>query len=244
MSQLATRDIVKQFGGVRAVDAVNASFDAGKITALIGPNGSGKTTLINTLSGMLSFDSGTVIVSDSVQLSKLRAADVASYGITRTFQQVRLFPQMTVLDNILVVLTERSVWAALFERHTMLHLDAAQDVLKRVGLFEKRHAKVEELSFGQRKLLEVARAISMRATIYFFDEPFAGLFVEMRTILSSILRDLKHSGAAVVLVEHDMALVRGLADHCFVLDSGKLIAEGTIEDVLKEARVIDAYLGK
>jgi len=244
MPLLATRNLTKTFGGVHAVDHVDVSFEAGKITALIGPNGSGKTTLINTITGILPMDGGSVVVSDSVQLSRIIPSEIAAYGMTRTFQNVRLIQQMSVLDNILVVLTERAVWGALFEKHTALHLDAAKDILRKVGLWEKRYELAENLSYGQRKLLEIARAVSMRSKIYFFDEPFAGLFTEMRKIVSGILRELRDTGAAVVLVEHDMALVRELADVAYVLDSGKVIAQGSPEYVLRQAHVVEAYLGK
>lgn len=244
MAQLKTKNLTKSFGGVHAVDHVDMSFDAGKITGLIGPNGSGKSTLIDTLTGLLPLDGGTVVVSDSVALNSIRPSDVVSYGITRTFQNVRLIGQISVLDNILVVLTERNVWSALFERHDKLHLDTAEDILRKVGLWEKRHELAENLSYGQRKLLEITRAVSMNAKIYLFDEPFAGLYSEMLKIVSTILKELRDSGAAVVLVEHNMDLIRDLADQCYVLDSGKVIALGTPTEVLKQENVVDAYLGR
>lgn len=243
MSLLSTKRLVKSFGGVNAVDHMDLVFNAGEIVALIGPNGSGKTTFINSVTGFLSIDGGSVLVG-SEELKHIFASEIASLGITRTFQNARLIPQMSVLDNILLTLTERSVWGALFERHGQHHADQAEEVLRRVGLWGKRMEKAENLSFGQRKLLEVARAISMRARVYFFDEPFSGLFPEMVRIVSDIMRSLRASGAAVILVEHDMALVRELADRCYVLDTGKVLAEGTPEDVLKRKDVIDAYLGK
>lgn len=244
MTLLTTRHLKKSFGGVHAVDHVDLSFKAGKITALIGPNGSGKTTLINTITGMLPIDSGEIVICDSVRLQRIVPSEVATYGITRTFQNVRLIQQMSVLDNILIVLTKRNIFGALFEQHGKLHLDAAEDILKKVGLWEKRDQHAAHLSYGQRKLLEIARAVAMRAKIYFFDEPFAGLFPEIAKIVSEILRELRSQGAAVILVEHDMALIRDLADHCYVLDSGKVIAEGTPEKVLAEPHVMEAYLGK
>ena len=244
MNLLQTKHLVKSFGGVRAVDHVDVAFAGGAITALIGPNGSGKTTLINTITGVLPVDSGTIVISDSVALAHIVPSEMMTYGVTRTFQNVRLIGQMSVLDNILVVLTERNVWSALFEKHTKLHLDEAEDILKKVGLWEKRNELAENLSYGQRKLLEIARAVSMHAKIYFFDEPYAGLFVEMRKIVSTILNELKAEGTAIILVEHDMALVRELADTCYVLDSGKVIAHGTPEQVLQQEHVIEAYLGK
>lgn len=244
MALLAAKHLTKRFGGVSAVDNATLSFEGGRITALIGPNGSGKTTLINAATGILPMDGGELVVSDSVILRKVRPQDMPVYGVARTFQNVRLIPQMTVLDNLLVVLTERGVFKTLFERHTRLHLDAAEDLLKKVGLWSKRDEHAEHLSYGQRKLLEIARAVAMRARIYFFDEPFAGLFPETRKIVSALLGELRDSGAAVVLVEHDMDLIRELADYGYVLDSGKVIAEGAPSDVLSKKHVVEAYLGK
>lgn len=244
MNLLQTENLTKSFGGVHAVDHLDILFEGGKIIGLIGPNGSGKSTLIDTLTGLLPMDGGTVVVSDSVTLNSIRPSDVATYGITRTFQNVRLVGQISVLDNVLVVLTERNVWGALFERHDKLHLDAAEDILRKVGLWEKRHEPAENLSYGQRKLLEIARAVSMKAEVYLFDEPFAGLFPEMVKIISAILKDLRDSGVAVVLVEHDMGIIRDLTDQCYVLDSGKMIASGTPAEVLLQENVIDTYLGR
>ncbi len=236
-------NLTKRFDGVMAVDNVSLTFEAGNITGLVGPNGSGKTTLINLLSGFLPSDGGSVTLSDGRTIKKILPHKVKSYGITRTFQDIRLFEQMTVLDNILVVLTARRLYHALFENNRTRHMEKAEAVLKKIGLLEKRDALASNLSYGQRKLLEIGRALSMDAEIYLFDEPFAGLFPGMVRIVISILKELRDRGRTIVLIEHDMDLIRELSDYAFVLDSGELLAEGLPDEVLKERAVIEAYLG-
>src|SRR5581483_11109723 len=147
MNILETKNLKKQYDGVAAVDDLSIAVEQGKITSVIGPNGSGKTTLINVLSGMTSITHGTIVV-DGVSLKKLAASDASSYGITRTFQEVRLFNQLPVLDNILVALTDRNVFGALFEKHNALHLKQAEDLLRKINLWEKRHELAGNLSYG------------------------------------------------------------------------------------------------
>ena len=244
MPTLETKSLVKKFDGVHAVDHLSLSFEAGKITSLVGPNGSGKSTFINTLTGLHRIDGGSIYIGKHADITSIKAHEISTYGMTRTFQEVRLFEQVTVLDNILVVLTERGVWGSLFENHTQYHLDQAEAVLTRVGLWQKRNELASGLSYGQRKLLEIARAISMLADIFFFDEPFAGLFPEMIKVVVSVMQELRTKGKTVLLVEHNMDLIRQLSDYVFVLDSGKLLAEGTPEKVLSEKAVVEAYLGE
>ncbi len=247
MPLLTTHNLVKKFDAVHAVDHLSLAFEAGQITSVIGPNGSGKSTLINLLTGVLPLGGGEVIISGA-KLAKIAAPEVAAYGLTRTFQDVRLFEQMPVLDNVLVVLTERGVWSALWERHGTLHLQKAEEVLKRVGLWEKRHELAVNLSYGQRKLLEIARVLALGQAypiqIYLFDEPFAGLFPEMVKLVSGVLQELRAAGKAVILVEHNMDLIRELSDRVIVLDAGKLLAEGEPEAVLARSEVAEAYLGE
>lgn len=249
MPILETKGLVKKFDAVHAVDHLSLAFEAGKITGVIGPNGSGKSTLINLLTGIMPFDAGHVVISDAVSLKKIKGEEVASYGLTRTFQEVRLFEQMSVLDNILVVLTERNIASAMFTKHTAFHLEHAKEVLTQVGLWDKREEMAANLSYGQRKLLEIARVLAMTkgakgAEIFFFDEPFAGLFPEMVKVVVSVLKDLRSKGKTVILVEHNMELIRELCDHLVVLDAGKLLAEGAPHKVLAEPEVIEAYLGE
>lgn len=238
-----TKQVKKYFGGVKAVDGISIEVAPGKITSIIGPNGSGKTTLTNVLTGMLPLEGGAVIIENN-RHEKLQAYHVRDHGITRTFQNVRLFEQMTVLDNVLVVLTKRTVRGSLFERNIAEHVAHAESLLRKVDLYKKRNDLAANLSYGQRKLLEIARALAVDAKIYFFDEPYAGLFKEMVKIVSGVLRELRDTGRAVVLIEHNMDLIRELSDHVIVMDEGKLLAQGTAEKVLSDRDVIEAYLGE
>lgn len=241
---LKTKKITKHFDGVKAVDGLSVEIEKGKITGLIGPNGSGKTTLMNLLTGMFPFDDGLVSIEGVSGIKKIKPYDIPAFGMTRTFQDVHLFEQMTVLDNILVVLTERNIVSALFERHKKIHYEKAKEVLERVGLWGKKDELAINLSYGQRKLLEIARALAMNSEIYFFDEPFAGLFPEMVKLISEIIKELRIQGKTVVLIEHDMGLIRELCDYVFVMESGKLLAEGVPKEVLENREVIEAYLGE
>lgn len=244
MKILETKNLAKRFDGVHAVDRLSVGIEKGNITGIIGPNGSGKTTFINLLSGMLPIDSGEVVIDEVQELTHILPHQISFFGITRTFQNVRLFEQMTVLDNILVVITERSAFGSLFEKHTEYHQKLAEEVLQKIGLWEKREQLAVNLSYGQRKLLEIARTLAMKSEIYLFDEPFAGLFPEMRKVVSGIIRGLKQENKTVILIEHDMGLIRELCDYIFVMDEGKLLAEGKPEHVLEKREVIEAYLGE
>lgn len=245
---LEIKNLHKHFNGVHAVDGLSIGIEKGKITGIIGPNGSGKSTLVNLLSGMIENDGGEFVI-EGEKISKMKPYDIVFYGITRTFQDVKLFNQMTVLDNILVVLTERHAIKSIFEKHNQLYSNRAKELLEKVGLWEKRNELAANLSYGQRKLLEIARALAVsivngEADIFLFDEPFAGLFSHMVKTVEGILLELKTRGKSVILIEHNINLIRNLCDYVFVMDSGKLLAEGNPEKVLAEKEVIEAYLGE
>ncbi len=239
---LRTEEISKHFGAVRAVDRLSVSIFREWITCIVGPNGSGKSTLMDLLSGMLPLDEGMVII-DGTGLRVLRPHEAPGRGVTRTFQDVRLFDQISVWDNIMVVLTERRAFPSLLERTKPHHKEKAESILKSVGMWEKRDAMAMDLSYGQRKLLEIGRAIAMDVSIYLFDEPFAGLFPQMLERVKSILKEMREQGNTVLFVSHNMDIVRELSDHLFVLDSGTLLAAGEVEEVLGRPDVIEAYLG-
>jgi len=242
MPVLKTKNISKNFNGVKAVDNLSITISPGKITGLIGPNGSGKTTLINLLSGVLPADSGVVIIGDTTA-KHIKPYKIIGCGLTRTFQNIRLFNQMTVEDNILIALTKRGVLNALWEKTKKRHSKTAQEILNKVALWEKRHELAINLSYGQRKLLEIGRALATQAEIYLLDEPFAGLFPEMRKLVANLILELKNSGKTVVIIEHSMDIIQALCDQVIVLDSGAVLENGTPQEVLQNKKVIAAYLG-
>jgi len=239
---LQTESISKHFGAVKAVDELSLSIPRQGTTSIVGPNGSGKSTLVNLLSGVLPLDGGMVII-DGVGLRVVHAHETPEHGLTRTFQEVRLFDQITVWDNIMVVLTERSLFPSLVERVRPAKRRKAQEILESVGMWEKRDSLAMELSYGQRKLLEIGRAMAMDVQTYLFDEPFAGLFPQMLERVKDIMKQMRQDGYTIVFVSHNMDIVRELSDRIIVLDSGTLLAAGDVEPVLGSPEVIEAYLG-
>lgn len=239
---IQTVDISKLFAGVRAVDELSLSIPKEGMTSIVGPNGSGKSTLVNLLSGVLPLDGGMVII-DGVGLRTVRAHENPDHSLTRTFQEVRLFEQITVWDNIMVVLTARGMLPALLERVRPAHRQRAQSILETVGLWDKRGELALNLSYGQRKLLEIGRAMAMDVHTYLFDEPFAGLFPRMLERVLSILKQMREDGYKIIFVSHNMDIVREMSDYLIVLDSGKLLGEGEADEVLARQEVIEAYLG-
>ena len=239
---LETKEISKSFGAVRAVDELSISIPRRGMTSIVGPNGSGKSTLVNLLSGTLPLDGGMVII-DGTGLRVVRAHETPEHGVTRTFQEVRLFDQISVLDNIIVVLTRRKVFPSLFERNGAGHREKARAILENVGMWEKRDSLAMELSYGQRKLLEIGRAMAMDVSTYLFDEPFAGLFPQMLERVKDIMKLMRERGYTIIFISHNMDIVRELTDHLIVLDSGRLLTQGDVEEVLSSDEVIQAYLG-
>ena len=239
---LETVEISKLFGGVRAVDRLSISIARDGLTSVVGPNGSGKSTLVNLLSGTLPLDGGMVVI-DGVGLRVVKAHETPAHGLTRTFQQVRLFDQISVWDNIMVVLTRRGVFPALLERARPRYRDKARAILEDVGMWDKRQSLAMDLSYGQRKLLEIGRAMAMDVQTYLFDEPFAGLFPQMLEHVKDIVKRMRDEGHTIVFISHNMDIVRELPDHLIVLESGALLAEGEVDEVLGRPDVIEAYLG-
>ena len=239
---LQTEKISKRFAAVTAVDQLSISVLRGKITSIVGPNGSGKSTLVNLLSGMLPLDGGIVIIEGS-RFSVVRAHETPDHGITRTFQEVRLFDQITVWDNIMVTLTQRKLFPAMLERTKRSHTERAREILETVGMWEKRRSLAMDLSYGQRKLLEIGRAMALNVSIYLFDEPYAGLFPQMVERVKVIMKGMRDDGRTLIFISHNMSIVREISDYIIVMDSGQLLTEGEVSEALGRQEVIDAYLG-
>ena len=255
MSLLELREVAKSFGGLAAVDKVDLTADQGEILSVIGPNGAGKTTLFNIVTGFYSLDSGT-ITFDGHNIAGLRPNAITKIGIARTFQAVRLFPNMTVLENVMVGQHSRSrsgVAGAIFRMPKTvkeeLHIvEKAQETLAFFGdrLGEHRHDQLAaSLAYADRRRLEIARAMATEPKLLLLDEPTAGMNDrEKEEIIKLIGRLRDERGYSVILIEHDMPVVKGVSDRVIALDFGRKIAEGTYDEVSKHERVVEAYLGK
>lgn len=240
---LATFELTKSFGGVRAVDNATVAFQTGRINAVIGPNGSGKTTFFNCITGMIKPDSGTVEYRGRPVTGK-SPDRIASAGIGRSFQLCRIFPQMTVLENVLAAARPANIGAMLRAPHRRSpDVARARDLLVRVGLDHLENSTADRISYGQQKLLELAGVLMADPETIMLDEPAGGVNPAVIDRLASLILDLNAEGRTFIIVEHNMSLVMSLSHHVVVFDRGRPIVEGSPAMVQAHPAVLEAYLG-
>jgi branched-chain amino acid transport system ATP-binding protein len=257
---LSVQNLTMRFGGLVAIDRVSFDVAPGKITALIGPNGAGKTTLFNCITGFYRPTSGSLLLAldggRSTELVRRPGFRIARHGVARTFQNIRLFPRMTVLENLLVAQHVALSRASLFSiagllglpsyrRAEQVAIDRARYWLDRVDLTGRANNEARSLPYGDQRRLEIIRALCTGPRLLCLDEPAAGLNPSESAELAHLIRAVPaEHGIAVLLIEHDMSVVMGISDHIVVLDYGRKIAEGTPAEIRGNPAVIAAYLGE
>ncbi|MBM9613888.1 ABC transporter ATP-binding protein [Desulfobulbus rhabdoformis] len=253
---LSVEDLTMDFGGIRALDQVNLRIHPGEIVALIGPNGAGKTTFFNCLTGMYTPTGGTILLNHQgkggKRINGLKPNKVTELGLARTFQNIRLFSNMSVLENVMIgrhCRTRSKIFGAIFRDPATLReeediIGISFALLERIGLADQANTFAKNLPYGAQRRLEIARALATEPTLLLLDEPAAGMNPQETLELNELIFSIKDDGLSILLIEHDMKMVMALSDHIFVMDYGRKIAEGTPDEVRYNPAVIKAYLGE
>jgi branched-chain amino acid transport system ATP-binding protein len=247
---LEVKDLVVKFGGVTALNNVNLHVSEGEVAALIGPNGAGKTTVFNIVTGYYSPVSGDVLVEGNSIVGK-RPYKIARAGLARTFQNIRLFGEMTALENVATAadaMNKSGLLGSLVgiprSRHDEARsMEKAHELLTFIGLDHRAEQLAKNLPYGDQRRLEIARALALEPKVLLLDEPAAGFNPQEKVELGNLILKIRDNGNAVLLIEHDMSLVMKISDRVSVLDFGQKIAEGSPKEIQNDQRVIDAYLG-